>query len=86
MCCGTVVDKHQVRDPHLRVPNSTAPYRWLLWAGEVGDHVASGPPAVLNRAQLYPATLAPLVHGHLSGLHAVDRHLLLPHGVDGKKL
>lgn len=65
--------------------NSTAPCRRLLCAGEVGDHVASGPPAVLHCAQLCSAALAPLVHGHVLGLHAVDRRLLLPHGVDGKK-
>lgn len=59
--------------------------RWLLCSGEVGDHVATGPPAVLHRAQLCSATLAPLVHGHLFGLHPVDRCLLLPHGVDGKR-
>lgn len=61
------------------------PDRWLLCPGEVGDHVAAGPPAVLHRAQLCSATLAPLVHGHLFGLHPVDRCLLLPHGVDGKR-
>lgn len=58
--------------------------RWLLCTCEVGDHVAPGRPALLHRAQLRPATLAPLVHGDLCGLHPVDRRLLLPHGVDGK--
>lgn len=58
--------------------------RWLLCTCEVGDHVASGHPALLHRAKLHPAPLAPLVHGYLCGLHPVDRRLLLPHGVDGK--
>lgn len=58
--------------------------RRLLRTCEVGDHVAPGRPALLHRAQLHPAALAPLVHGDLRGLHPVDRRLLLPHGVDGK--
>lgn len=62
-----------------------SPRRRLLCAGEVGDHVASGPPALLHRAQLCPAPLAPLVHGHIRGLHPVDRRLLLPHGLDGEE-
>ena len=46
--------------------------------------VAPGAPALLHRPQLREAPLAPLVHGYLRGLHPVDRHLLLPHGLDGK--
>lgn len=57
-----------------------------LWCtGEVGHHLASEPAALLHRAKLRPATLAPLVHGHLCGLHYVDCCLLLPNGVDGKR-
>lgn len=56
----------------------------MLCTCEVGHHVAFGYPALLHRAQLHPAALAPLVHGYFCGLHPVDRHLLLPHGVDGK--
>lgn len=65
--------------------NASAVHRQLLCAGEVGDNLASRPPAVLHCAQLYSATLAPLVHGYFCGLHSVDRRLLLPHGVDGKE-
>lgn len=59
--------------------------RWMLCTCEVGDHMAFGPPALLHRAQLHPAALAPVVHGDLCALHPVDRRLLLPHGVDGKR-
>lgn len=41
--------------------------------------------AVLHRPQLHSATLASLVHGHLHQLDTLDRHLLLPDGVDGKR-
>lgn len=70
--------------PLATLKSFPAPRRWLLCTCEVGDHVAPGHPALLHRAQLRPATLAPLVHGYLCGLHPVDRRLLLPHGVDGE--
>lgn len=39
--------------------------------------------ALLHCAQLFAATLAALVHGHLCGFHPLDCCFLLLHGVDG---
>lgn len=47
--------------------------------------MATGCAAVLHRTQLHSTPLASLVHGHLHLLHALDRHFLLPDGVDGKR-
>lgn len=59
--------------------------RWLRGPCEVGGIMAAGCAPVLHRAQLHPAPLASLVHGHLHLLHALDRHLLLSDGVDGTR-
>lgn len=51
---------------------------------EVVAGVAAVPAALLHRPQLLKAALGKLVLAVLRRLHAVDRLLLLHHGVDGE--
>lgn len=51
---------------------------------EVAAGVAALPAALLHRPQLLKAALGKLVLALLRLLHAVDRLLLLRHGVDGE--
>lgn len=66
------------------VTYSTFVHRGALGTREVVVFMALGMSAVLHCAQLHFTSLGALVHGYVCGLHTLDCHLLLPHGVDGK--
>lgn len=53
-------------------------------ASAVAALLARERPAPLHRPQLQPAAVGALVPAHLPDLHAVDRPVLLPHGLDGE--